>query len=110
MQRAQPGPALRRLRVDGRQVLVLEVLHHLLGQLRQHRLGQGLLGGLREKGDKHRRENGRRGATQQPGLGCPQLQTAAFRLIRPRVRWQAAFYTPGIVFCAMPPRQEIIHW
>lgn len=44
-----PGTALRGLRVDGGQVLVLEVLHDLLGQLCQHSFGQCLLGGLQAK-------------------------------------------------------------
>lgn len=44
-----PGMALRGLRVDGGQVLVLEVLHDLLGQLCQHSFGQCLLGGLQAK-------------------------------------------------------------
>lgn len=44
-----PGTALRGLQVDGGQVLVLEVLHNLLGQLCQHSFGQCLLGGLQAK-------------------------------------------------------------
>lgn len=75
MQRAQPDTALRGLRVDGWQVLVLEVLHDLLGQLCQHSFGQGLLGGLQAKGSKHRRKHGCRGPTEKTRLGCPQLQT-----------------------------------
>lgn len=51
MQRAQSSAGLRRLRGDGWQVLVLKVLHDLLGQLRQHGFGQGLLGGLQAKGN-----------------------------------------------------------
>jgi len=71
MQRAKPDRALRGLRVDGRQVSVLEVLHDLLGQLRQHSFGQGLLGRLQARGDRPQRKNGRRRPTEQTRLGCP---------------------------------------
>lgn len=69
----QRDVALRGLRVDGRQVSVLEVLHDLLGQLRQHGLGQGLLGGLQARGA----DTGLRTAAGDPPrwrLGCPQRQ------------------------------------